>query len=392
MHNNCTYRCRLAVGTILVTLVALCDAQPTFAGVTPVGETESASAGSRITLALAPVAPPADPIEQLLQRSLVPVTHQNKPAQPSNPSTRKPGSLSGLTWDSGMSCHDGRFDEFRGRPSDVYVAFVGRTYRKDIVATIKGPDIARYKTRPGRLSLSWPMLPTEIPHRFAECARGDYDQYVRDAANALKSQGFLDPIIRIGFEANGRFTWSMSKYPDRISEYKGCFQRQATLFRSILPQSQIEWTNRRDNALPYSIETIYPGDAYVDIIGMMIYDRWPAHPNQKAWDAAYKQRDKFGGPRGLGTYLEYARKLKKKLAVSEWAVSSGNGGADSVDNPFYVEKMFNFFKDNAADIAYDAYFNCQEAKIGYKLAPSTVNPKAAAKYKELWSKGVSKAK
>ncbi|HMR29497.1 MAG TPA: glycosyl hydrolase [Geminicoccaceae bacterium] len=322
----------------------------------------------------------------------MPVTHQSKPAQPSNPSTRKVGALSGLTWNSGMSCHDGRFDEFRGRASDVYVAFVGRTYRKDIIATIKGPDIDRYKTRPGRLSLSWPMLPTEIPHRFAECARGDYDQYVRDAANAVKSQGFLDPIIRIGFEANGRFTWSMSKYSDRINEYKGCFQRQATLFRSILPQSQIEWTNRRDSALPYSIETIYPGDAYVDIIGMMIYDRWPAHPNQKAWDAAYKQRDKFGGPRGLGTYLEYARKLKKKLAISEWAVSSGNGGADSVDNPFYIEKMFNFFKDNAADIAYEAYFNCREAKIGYKLAPNTVNPKAAAKYRELWSKGVSSSK
>lgn len=321
-------------------------------------------------------------------------THQSKP--PTTPTKPKPrpaaGAVSGLAWDSGMSCYDGRFDQFRGRSSDTYVAFVGRSYRKDIVATIRSDEIGRFAKMPGRLALSWPMLPTEIPHKFAECARGDYDQFVIDAATALKGHGFVDPIIRLGFEANGKFTWSLNKYPDRVEQYKACFQRQATLFRSVLPAVKIEWTNRRDGVIPYSIERAYPGDAYVDIIGMMIYDRWPAHPNQKAWDAAYKMRDAYGGPKGLGTYLDYARKLKKPLAISEWAVSSQHGDAKSVDNPFFIEKMFEFFKTNAADVAYDAYFNCGDPGQGYKLAPNTLNPKSAAKYKELWGKGVAAGK
>lgn len=323
--------------------------------------------------------------------ALLLATHQ-KPGTPATPAKPRPraaaGAASGLPWNSGAACHYPSFDSFRGRDSDVYVAFVGRSNRRDVVNQIRSDEIGRFAGMPGTLSLSWPMLPMEISHRFAECTRGDYDQFVKDGANALKAHGFVDPIIRLGWEVNGKYPWSLGPQPDRVEQYKACYQRQVNLFRSILPNVQIEWSNRRDGEIPYSIERAYPGDAYVDIIAMMLYDRWPTHPDQQAWDAAYS-RTKFGGPFGFASYLAFAREHGKKLAISEWGISNNDNDPRSTDNPFFIQKMYDLFRANADDIAYEAYFNCGQAGEGYKLAPNTLNPKAAAKYQELWRKGVA---
>jgi hypothetical protein len=136
--------------------------------------------------------------------------------------------------------------------------------------------------------------------------------------------------------------------------------------------------------LPYSTERTYPGSAYVDLVGMMIYDRHDPHPNQAAWDQQYLRRDRFGGPIGIGRYLEMAKRLGKKLAISEWAVSNNNNDPRSTDNPFFVKKMHEFFQRNTASLAYEAYFNCASPGSGYQIAPGTINPKTAAQYKALY--------
>ena len=305
------------------------------------------------------------------------------------PTGRTPGAVSGLKWNSGMACHSTNFESFRGRKADVYVAFVGRSRRSSVIGTMRSSDIGKFAKMPGQLSLSWPMLPEEIAFKFAECARGDFDQFARDGANALKTHGIRDPIVRLGWEVNGKYPWSLGPHPDRVDAYKACYKRQVKIFRSILPDVRIEWTNRRAGEIPYSIERAYPGDGYVDIIGMMYYDRWPPHFDQKAWDAAYNKRDKFGGPFGFGTYLSFAASRNKRLAVSEWAVSNNDNDPRSTDNSFYVQKMYDTFKANAHRLAYESYFHCGDADNGYRLTPSTINPKGAAKYRELWRKPLS---
>ena len=251
-----------------------------------------------------------------------------------------------------MACHTSAFETARGRKTDVYVTFVGRVSRQAVINQIRSPDVGKFAKMPGRLSLSWPMLPGDVAHRYAECTRGDYDKFVRDGANALKAHGFVDPIIRLGWEVNGKYPWSLGPYPNRVDQYKTCYQRQVKLFRSILPNVQIEWSNRRDGEIPYSVERAYPGDAYVDIIAMMLYDRWPTHPTQQAWNTAYYQT-KHGGPFGFASYLAFARKHNKKLAVSEWAISNNDNDPRSTDNPFYIQKMYDLFKANAAYLAYE---------------------------------------
>ena len=46
--------------------------------------------------------------------------------------------------------------------------------------------------------------------------------------------------------------------------------------------------------------------------------------------------------------------------------------------------MFQFFKTNAADLAYESYFNCADH---HQIYPVAKFPITSAKYKELWSKG-----
>ena len=91
-----------------------------------------------------------------------------------------------------------------------------------------------------------------------------------------------------------------------------------------------------------------------------------------------------GGPRGLGAWLAAARARGKRLAVSEWGVWD-QGDLAKADNPVYVENMYRFFRDNAANIAYENYYN--RPIIKHQLYPSTRFAKARARYQELWSAG-----
>jgi hypothetical protein len=56
----------------------------------------------------------------------------------------------------------------------------------------------------------------------------------------------------------------------------------------------------------------------------------------------------------------------------------------SKDNPLFIQKMFEFFKANADSIAYENYFN---QRPRHQLNPGNLNPRASAKYKELWGRG-----
>ena len=89
-----------------------------------------------------------------------------------------------------------------------------------------------------------------------------------------------------------------------------------------------------------------------------------------------------GGPQGLGTWLAYAKSKGKRLGISEWGVVNGpvypGGGGD---NAYFISRMFQFFKENAADIAYESYFDRNATQLGWyhRLTPEN-NPQALAAY------------
>ena len=111
---------------------------------------------------------------------------------------------------------------------------------------------------------------------------------------------------------------------------------------------------------------------------------YPPLRNAAEWNYDYATTYR-GGPQGVGAWLAYAKSLGKKLAVSEWAVNNGPsyGGGD---NPYFVEQMHKFFADNAADIAYECYYNGNNTNLGWDhLLDPLHNPKSLAAYKSSYA-------
>jgi hypothetical protein len=227
--------------------------------------------------------------------------------------------------------------------------------------------------------ISLGMLPKSAAKQFAACARGDFDGYFRQFGSIFARIGAGQAVVRLGWEANKTRPWS----PDtaaNVPDYVACFQREAEALKSTAPNLKIEWTMGRISAVPFNVMDMYPGDEHVDVIGVHYYDNvGPKISTQAAWDYHYT-RTYYGGPRGLGTWLAAAKSRGKKLAVSEWGVWD-QGDLAKADNPAYVENMYRFFRDNAANIAYENYYSCP---LVHQLYPSTRFTKARARYKELW--------
>ena len=55
--------------------------------------------------------------------------------------------------------------------------------------------------------------------------------------------------------------------------------------------------------------------------------------------------------------MDFARAHGKKFAIPEWGV--GRRG----DKPEFIQKMHEFFTQNADNIAYESYFNCGSYKV-----------------------------
>jgi hypothetical protein len=293
---------------------------------------------------------------------------------------------SGLAWQSGAACSFTEFEAWRGRPLDVYLVFAPNTTWAEFVQFYRGGWLNRYGPMPGKVSMSMPLISRQSagPNKFSECHNGKFDKHFRDAARAIVGKGLGDSYIRLGWEAgNGSWPWYIGS---KIDAYKKCWRRIATVLKSVSPKFKLEWVNARRGEQPFDIRRAYPGDDVVDVIGAHNYDRYPNYPNQTAWDEAFYSVTEYGQPRGMGAWLNWAKSRGKKFSVSEWAISKGFGQSGSTDNAFYISKMNEFFRKNAAHIEYESYFNCGEDLKYYQIHPTNKNPKAAWRYKQLFGK------
>nr|MDT0666369.1 glycosyl hydrolase [Micromonospora sp. DSM 115978] len=133
-----------------------------------------------------------------------------------------------------------------------------------------------------------------------------------------------------------------------------CFRQVVTSIRTTAPEVRIDWTY---NAHTPDAFEYYPGDEYVDIIGVDTYDQWPPRRDEATWNRLCNE------PPGLWTGIAFAREHGKQFSVPEWGLvathdtGAGRIGQAGGDNPFYIQKMFETFRDNADILAYEAYFN-----------------------------------
>jgi beta-mannanase len=99
----------------------------------------------------------------------------------------------------------------------------------------------------------------------------------------------------------------------------------------------------------------WPGDAYVDIVGVDAYDGLGNHEAT------------------LPGWVAFAKSHNKPISFPEWGLNPNV----AADNPGFITRMNAFFRNNAAMLAGEAYFNEKEATL------STAVPQSRAQYAAL---------
>jgi Glycosyl hydrolase family 26 len=290
------------------------------------------------------------------------------------------GPLSGLPWPSGV--HYGNelpmyleWGDFRQRPVDLAALYSDRNSWEGLVDPAW--QIDQFEDFGGQLVLSQPLYPLGQGNN-ADCAAGDYDARWAELGSFLVERGRADIVIRLGWGLND------PEHPWRTDsdsrDWVACFRRIVDALRSTAPALRIDWSfDPFPSSFPASGDPYdaYPGDDYVDIVGMDAFDRYPPTTNEAAW------RDKCDSALGLCSLIAFARAHGKRFSVGEWGVvdcGESRGG----DNAFYVRKMVETFRTHADILAYESYFD----DVGAGVCSSLMNgdhPEAAAEYQRQYA-------
>ncbi|MBL7500719.1 beta-mannanase [Frankia sp. CNm7] len=288
---------------------------------------------------------------------------------------RIPGGLSGVV--VGTMTHVNAWEQFRGSKVNVVHGYAARDNWQNMTNPWMGSAFAGFS---GQLVISQPFWPTGGGD-FNSCANGSYSEQWKQFGRYLVNIGRPSTIVRLAWEFNGDwFPWSVSNTnPDT---WKRCFQQVVSAIRSTDPQVRIDWTMNRHSGQPYEV---YPGDSYVDIVGVDVYDMWPQSVDEAGWAS------QCNSSAGLCDVIRFAKQHGKQFSVSEWGVvgksdtGAGRAGQAGGDNPFFIKKMYDTFKANAGDLAYETYFNSAEANnVHSSLLNPNENPNAASTYASLW--------
>ena len=309
--------------------------------------------------------------------------------------------VSGLAWPSGSTEGGGSdcLGTFRNHPLDVGVNYVGHgSFAAMVSQTRPGGVFADTAKQAPLWVVTLPLLTDDTAGQFAQCSAGAYDASWQQIGANLGASGAQAVVVRLGPEANGGSGHAWVVKTGQAQDYVACWRHAAGQLKSAAPGLSLEWTSSKKtpntalHVLPWYQDDpagLYPGDDVVDVIGVHYYDSGPEMNTQARWDSAYT-RTFNGGPWGLGTWLQAARQHGKRLAVSEWGIwQQGGQTAAAADDSVYVDNMFRFFGANAADIAYESYFNKLSV---HQLCPSTLFPNAATKYQTDWGLGVTAAR
>ena len=123
-----------------------------------------------------------------------------------------------------------------------------------------------------------------------------------------------------------------------------------------------------------------PGNEYVDLIGIDIYDMYWGDPSTVAQADRWKIANE--GPFGLKEIAAFAKQAGKPLVVPEWGVGRAGPIGGGTENPAWIDFMADFILNPVNNVAWHAYWN-RDAGSGYEgqIYPTNLRPQTAARYK-----------
>jgi hypothetical protein len=188
-------------------------------------------------------------------------------------------------------------------------------------------------TRNKAVHISVPMLVTG--GTLVQGASGQYDAEFLKLGNALVSAGLSHATLRIGWEFNGNwYLWAAAKDP---ADWVTYWRRIVTALRAVPGQHFIiDWCPNRGGP-SMNAALAYPGDGFVDYIGMDFYD-----PPSSVGDDLTRWTLVAHKAQGLDWLVSFAHLHGKPYAIDEWGLSSQNAG----DDPGFVQQVGVWFAVN----------------------------------------------
>jgi hypothetical protein len=300
-------------------------------------------------------------------------------------------AVSTTTWKSGCFASGPSgvtaFGNWRGTACTVAHAYAAGATWADI--QLDSSWLAEWKNAgyASKMAISIPMLPkNDTTTTLAHGAAGTYNSYWKTAAARLVAAGMANATLRIGWEFNGGwFRWAAKSNPSGFAAY---FRQIVQAMRSAPGQAfRFVWCPSAAYA-GWDATTAYPGNAYVDIVGLDGYDTWYNHPNAtpaQRWTQIVAPPNNVKG--GLTFWAGFAQSHSRPMAFCEWglvnkyAKMAGPDGGGGGDDPYYIQQMHNWLA--AHNVVYDTYTEVNASDGGHLLEGASF-PKAATLYKSLW--------
>jgi Glycosyl hydrolase family 26 len=188
---------------------------------------------------------------------------------------------------------------------------------------------------------------------LAQGAAGAFEPYARVLARNLIRAGMGNVVIRLGHEANG--DW----FPDSIpataagdAEWVRFWDKTVAAMRSV-PGAHFlfDWTVNAGYR-PVPLRSFYPGNDYVDVIGIDAYDSLPSAPTATG---RRRIRALLNEPDGLRAVGSFARRHNKPMSIPEWGINPAGQNAAIGDDPAYIGAIAGVA--DSGDVLYQSYFS-----------------------------------
>jgi mannan endo-1,4-beta-mannosidase len=183
--------------------------------------------------------------------------------------------------------------------------------------------------------------PPDEDYALGRIVAGEYDRYIDTFARQVKATG-MPVVIRLDHEMNGSwYPWSEDKSYNSPGEYVAMWRHVVDRFRMLGADQYVIWLwapNRVDNISHQTISQYYPGDSYVDWVGMSGYQR--SSTSQATFDIT------FGKTLGLLRAL-----TRKPIFLAEIGATEAGGRKAA-----WITSLFDRLPANP-DIIGFAWFN-----------------------------------
>ena len=205
------------------------------------------------------------------------------------------------------------------------------------------------------------------------CAAGSYNQYATTLAKNLVSWGAGSIVIRLGPEANGAWEADyVGSTTTEMNDWAKCYDNEVTAMRSVSGTHFLFIWNPNACTTDLPLDEWYPGNSYVDIIGIDAYDNDCSSQmtvSQEGW-TAFLNNSAGNTPNdpnfpSIANMEAFAVANGKPLSFPEWGISG-------TDDAAYVTDMAQIFKQD--DFSFESYFDDSDdgiTPLGPEIPDST---------------------